>query len=194
MEESAGREIVLGITGSIAAYKSAQIASDLQKRDVEVTVVMTGNALRFITPLTFETITRKPVITDLVCDPSNRTAEHIALADRCAALLIAPATANIIGKIASGIADDILSTTAMSFPGPMIIAPAMNTLMWKNEVVQQNMETLKALGCVFVGPEEGRLADGKTGIGRLADVSRIVDLVVEVLESGPPRSDSQSPA
>lgn len=190
MNGHAGREIALGVTGSVAAYKSAQIAGDLRKRGVDVTVVMTVNAQRFIMPLTFESITGRAVITDLVCDPSHRTAEHIALADRCAALLIAPATANIMGKMASGIADDVLSTTAMSFPGPILIAPAMNTLMWKNEVVQQNMETLKAMGCVFVGPEEGRLADGKTGIGRLAEVARIVDLVMEVLESGPPRSDS----
>ncbi len=190
MGEHGGREIALGVTGSVAAYKSAQIASDLRRRGVEVTVVMTANALRFITPLTFESITGNPVITDLVCDASRRTAEHIALADRCAVLVIAPATANIMGKMASGIADDVLSTTAMSFPGPILIAPAMNTLMWKNEVLQQNMETLKAMGCVFVGPEEGRLADGKTGIGRLAEVSRIVGLVLQVLESGPPRSDS----
>jgi phosphopantothenoylcysteine decarboxylase/phosphopantothenate--cysteine ligase len=187
-------EIALGVTGSVAAYKSAQIASDLVKRDIGVTVVMTANAMRFITPLTFETITRKPVITDLVCDPANRTAQHIALSDRCSALVIAPATANIIGKIACGIADDILSTTAMSFPGPLVLAPAMNTMMWRNEIVQQNMETLKAMGSVFVGPEEGRLADGKTGIGRLAKVSRVVEMVEQVLESGPPRSDSKLPA
>jgi phosphopantothenoylcysteine decarboxylase/phosphopantothenate--cysteine ligase len=130
------------------------------------------------------------VITDLVCDPADRTAEHVALADRCSALLIAPATANIMGKMAGGLADDILSATALSFPGPIIIAPAMNTMMWKNEIVQQNIETLKAAGCVLVGPEEGRLADGKTGIGRLAETSRIVELVMQVLESGPPRSDS----
>ena len=190
MSRQAGKEVALGVTGSIAAYKSAQIASDLRKRDVEVSVVMTQNALRFITPLTFETITGRPVITDLVCDPSQRTAEHIALADRCGALVIAPATANIIGKIANGIADDVLSTTAMSFPGPIVLAPAMNTLMWKNEIVQQNIEALQAIGCVLVGPEEGRLADGKTGIGRMAGVSRIVDLVAQVLESGPPRSDT----
>ncbi len=175
------KEIVLGVTGSIAAYKAVQLAGDLVKKDIEVTVIMTKNAMRFITPLTFETISRKPVITDLQCDPESRTAEHVSLADRCSALVIAPASANIIGKIASGIADDILSTTALSFPGRIVIAPAMNTVMWQNSIVQQNVEKLRALDYIFVGPEEGRLADGRTGVGRFADTDKIVEAVEKLL-------------
>lgn len=175
------REIVLGVTGSIAAYKAAQLASDLTRKGIGVTVIMTENAARFVTPLTFETITKNPVVTGMECDPANRVAEHVSLADRCAALVIAPATANIIGKIASGIADDILSTTALSFSRPVLIAPAMNSTMWENRIVQANVEKLRELGHIFVGPEEGRLADGREGVGRLAGLDKIAAAVEKAL-------------
>ncbi len=174
-------EIILGVTGSIAAYKAVQLASDLVGKDTAVTVIMTKNAMRFVMPLSFETITRKPAITDLQCDAESRVAEHVSLADRCSALIIAPATANIIGKIACGIADDILSTTSLSFPGPIIIAPAMNTVMWENKVVRENVEKLKSLNYTIVGPEKGRLADGRTGIGRLADLVKIEKAIEKAL-------------
>jgi phosphopantothenoylcysteine synthetase/decarboxylase len=180
-EKKSGREIILGVTGSIAAYKAVQLASDMVGKGVAVTVIMTDNAMRFITPLSFETITKKSAITDLQCDPSSRVAEHISLSDRCSALVIAPATANIIGKIACGIADDILSTTALSFPGPIIIAPAMNTIMWENSVVQENVKKLESLNCTFVGPGEGKLADGRMGVGRLADLSEIEKSIDQIL-------------
>ncbi len=175
-------EIILGVTGSIAAYKAVQLASNLAGKDITVTVIMTKNAMRFITPLSFETITKRPAITDLQCDTASGVAEHVSLADRCSALVIAPATANIIGKIACGIADDILSTTALSFPGPIVIAPAMNTVMWENKVVRENVEKLKSLDCTIVGPEKGRLADGRTGIGRLADLGKIEKAIGDILK------------
>lgn len=181
MESGPRGEIVLGVTGSIAAYKAVQLASDLVGKDIAVTVIMTRNAMRFITPLSFETITKRPAITDLQCDTASSVAEHVSLADRCSALVIAPATANIIGKIACGIADDILSTTALSFPGPIVIAPAMNTVMWENKVVRENVEKLKSLDCTIVGPEKGRLADGRTGIGRLADLGKIEKVIEKAL-------------
>lgn len=175
------KEIILGVTGSIAAYKAVYLASALAEKEIGVTVIMTKNATRFITPLSFETITGRPVITDLQCDPASGVAEHVSLADRCSALVIAPATANIIGKIACGIADDILSTTALSFPGPIVVAPAMNAVMWRNRIVRQNVEKIKNLGYLFVGPEEGRLADGKTGIGRLANPAKIVEVIEKLV-------------
>lgn len=175
------KEIILGVAGSIAAYKAVQLTGDFLKKDIEVTVVMTENAMRFVTPLTFETISRRPVISELQCDPASRVAEHVSLADQCSVLVIAPASANIIGKIASGIADDILSTTALSFSGPIVIAPAMNTVMWQNSIVQQNVEKLRELNYIFVGPEKGRLADGRSGAGRFAETDKILKTVEKLL-------------
>ena len=174
-------EIALGVTGSIAAYKAVQLTSDLVKKDIGVTVIMTRNALRFVTPLSFEALSGRPVITDIQCDPEKRAADHVALAEICSVLVVAPASANIIGKLACGIADDALSTLALAFPGRLIVAPAMNTLMWDNPIVRQNVERLKEFGCTLLEPEEGRLADGKTGAGRLADLAKIVQAVEKTL-------------
>ncbi|GAG27078.1 unnamed protein product, partial [marine sediment metagenome] len=130
------------------------------------------------------TLSRRAVITDLQCDPASRVAEHVSLADRSSALIVAPATANMIGKMASGIADDILSTTVLSFSGPVFIAPAMNTVMWQHPVVQRNAAALRELGCRIIGPESGTLADGREGTGRMAPPAAIAEEVLRVVNGG----------
>lgn len=169
----------LGITGSIAAYKGVDIARRLMERGYDVQCILTGNGEKFITPLTLRTITRNPVIDDMFDEPHTWDVHHVSFAQKCKLFLIAPATANIIGKIASGIADDFLTTTVMALSCPVLIAPAMNTAMYENKIVQQNMEKLKSLGYLFIEPEEGYLACGATGKGRLASVENIVEKVVD---------------
>ncbi len=174
--------IVLGITGSIAAYKSAELARLLVKRKAKVKVIMTTAALNFITPLTFETITANKVATSLF-EPHlpDETLFHITLAREADLILIAPATANIIAKIAQGIADDLLSSTVIDCTCPLIIAPAMHKEMYLNPATLQNIETLNRRGIRLVGPEEGELASGDEGIGRLADLFTIIQAVEEEL-------------
>ena len=167
-------KIILGVTGSIAAYKGAQIASLLTKKNYSVTTVLTANAARLVSAQTFSTLTGNPAITDLFHSPSDFDPAHITVAEGASLLLIAPATANIIGKLACGIADDALSTTAISVTCPCVIAPAMHKAMYKNKVVQGNIAKLKKLGYYFVGPAKGRLSTGETGIGRMADPQDIV--------------------
>jgi len=170
-----GRKIVLGVTGGIAAYKVAELVRELVKAGAEVHVVMTRNAQAFITPLTFQTLSGNPVTTEL----SNLIAEseigHIALADRAEVLVIAPATANIIGKIAGGIADDLLTTIVMATQAPVLLAPAMNVHMWKNPICQENIQRLRSRGYHFIDPEAGELACGYEGKGRLAEIPAIVE-------------------
>lgn len=178
-----GKTVLLGVTGSIAAFKAPLIASALVKDGVEVITLMTESAMKFIQPLSFEAITRGPVVTSMwdaryVDIPESR---HISLADRADLLLIAPATANIIAKLALGIADDILSCTAMATPAPIIIAPAMHDRMYKHPAVQHNIDTLRKRKVSFIGPAEGRLADGKVGTGRLAEIDDIVQAALETL-------------
>lgn len=148
-------EVVVGVSGGIAAYKSAELVSRLRKAGVSVHVIMTENATRFVAPLTFETLSNHPVVTDTFARPETWEVEHIALAKRADVFVIAPATANIMAKLACGIADDMLSTTALATKAPMLIAPAMNTGMWTAEATQQNLRTLKARGVRFIGPEGG---------------------------------------
>jgi phosphopantothenoylcysteine decarboxylase/phosphopantothenate--cysteine ligase len=166
--------VILGVTGSIAAYKSAEIVRNLRKRGFDVKVVMTSAATRFITPLTLETLSSNPVTTELFPESGEWDIQHISLAQWGDLLLIAPASANIIGKMASGIADDSLSTLAMTFHSPVIIAPAMNTRLFTHPVVHRNLNRLSALGYEIVEPETGDLACGESGKGRLADISRII--------------------
>lgn len=173
--------IVLGVTGSIACYKACEIANLLAKSGFLVSVVMTKEALEFITPLTFRHITKNPVITDMFNTPDEFSPVHTSLADRADLILIAPATANIIGKIASGICDDILSATVVSSEAPIIFAPAMNEKMYENKIVQENIRKLKSLGYKFVGPIKGALACGHTGIGHIAKIEEIVDEVKKAL-------------
>lgn len=173
--------IVLGVTGGIAAYKACEILRLLQKQGMDVYVVMTKNACEFVSPLTFETLSGHPVATDTFKRPETWEVEHIALAKRADLFLIAPATANIIGKMACGIADDMLSTTVMATKAPVMIAPAMNTGMWDNPAVKQNLETLVARGVHVVTPATGYLACGDTGAGKLEDPVVIVQHAVELL-------------
>ncbi|MFH1226972.1 MAG: bifunctional phosphopantothenoylcysteine decarboxylase/phosphopantothenate--cysteine ligase CoaBC [Planctomycetota bacterium] len=176
------KEIILGVTGSIAAYKAAEIASKLVQAKANVTVVMTESAARFVTPLTFQTISHNRVLVDMFDPEYEYNPRHISLANKADLLLIAPATANIIGKIASGIADDLLSTLAMSVKSPIMIAPAMNVNMYKNKIVQKNIAFLKKEGYKFIEPETGYLACGAAGQGRLAAIDAIIKKVTSILE------------
>ncbi|MBI4777630.1 bifunctional phosphopantothenoylcysteine decarboxylase/phosphopantothenate--cysteine ligase CoaBC [Candidatus Desantisbacteria bacterium] len=171
------KTIVLGITGSIAAYKAAGLTNQLMKLGYDVHVVMTKSATSFVSPLTFQTLSKNPVITSLFSSDSQFEIEHISLAEKCNLLLIAPATANIISKIACGIADDFLSTFALTMGSQILIAPAMNTRMWHNPILQKNIYRLEQENIRFVTPEYGRLACGTEGDGRLASLERIIDAV-----------------
>ena len=173
--------VVLGVTGGIAVYKACELLRLLQKRGIDVFVVMTQNACRFVAPLTFETLSGHPVAVDTFDRPQTWEVEHIALAKRADLFLIAPATANIIGKMACGIADDMLSTTVMATRAPVLVAPAMNTGMWENAAVQQNVKTLRARGVEIVAPVSGHLACGDSGAGKLEDVAVIAERACELL-------------
>jgi len=176
-----GKHILLGVTGSIAAYKAADIASKLTQAGAEVDVVLTEHARRFITEVTFRAITRRPVLTDLFDEPEERQIAHIHLAKRADVLLIAPATANILAKLAVGIADDLLSTLALATQAKVVIAPAMNTVMWQHPATQHNVRVLEERGAHFVYPAEGMLACGDVGAGKLADTPLILAAVEQVL-------------
>jgi len=176
-----GKNIVLGITGGIAAYKAAEICSALVQGGASVHVVMTENATKFIGPLTFRTLTRNQVIASMWDEPREYDIAHVSLSDKADALLVVPATANILGKVASGVADDMLSTTIMATKVPVIFAPAMNWKMWENPIVQANVEKLKSLGYIIIEPECGRLACGAEGTGRLAGVGAILKTLADVL-------------
>ena len=173
--------VVLGVTGGIAVYKACELLRLLQKRGIDVFVVMTQNACRFVAPLTFETLSGHPVAVDTFDRPQTWEVEHIALAKRADLFLIAPATANIMGKMACGIADDMLSTTVMATRAPVLVAPAMNTGMWENAAVQQNVRTLRARGVEIVAPASGHLACGDSGAGKLEDVAVIAERACELL-------------
>lgn len=172
-----GKKVLLGVTGSIAAYKAAEIVRSLKAAGTEVVVMMTGSATKFITPLTLEALSGNRVVAELF--PSDRKAgmHHIGLAEWADLVLVAPATANIIGKVASGIADDILTTVIMATVAPVCFAPAMNTNMLRNPIVGQNIQKLESLGYKFIPSEEGGLACGAVGEGRLAATERIMDFV-----------------
>lgn len=172
-----GKTIVLAVTGGIAAYKSAILVREFKARGAEVFVIMTRSATEFITPLTLQTLSRNPVSVETFDRGNHWDMEHIALADRADLLLVAPATANIIGKVAAGIADDLASTAILTMltTVPVLMAPAMNNRMWENPILQRNMETLKGYGVRFVDPAEGKLADGRIGMGRMAEIEEIIE-------------------
>lgn len=178
-----GKNIVLGVTGGIAAYKSCDIVSRLIKQGANVDVIMTKSACQFVAPLTFQTLSRRPVTTDTFASIEYWEVEHIALAKKADLFLIAPATANILAKMAQGIADDMLTTTLLATKAPLLIAPAMNTQMWQHPATQQNLETLKQRGAQVVGPEGGMLACGDVGAGRMSEPETIVDTVVRLLSA-----------
>ena len=168
--------IVLGVTGSISAYKAADIANQLHKDGHDVHVVMTEGGCRFITPLTLQTLSKNKVHTDAFEEDDPAAVTHIDLADRADLILIAPATANVIAKIAAGIADDLLTAVVVAAAGrkPVLIAPAMNTYMYENPITQDNIDRLRGLGYGFIEPREAYLACGTTGRGALAEVDEIV--------------------
>jgi phosphopantothenoylcysteine decarboxylase/phosphopantothenate--cysteine ligase len=178
--------IALGVTGGIGAYKAVEVVRGLQKRGHEVVAVMTASATRFVGQVTFEAITRRRVITDQFEPGANADIEHIALASTIDLLLIAPATANIIGKLANGIADDFLATLYTATRAPVLIAPAMNTQMFEHEAIRRNLDTLRARGVRFVDPGEGYLACGWIGKGRLAEPDEIVAAAESILRPAGP--------
>jgi phosphopantothenoylcysteine synthetase/decarboxylase len=179
---ASGKSIVLGVTGSIAAYKSAEIASRLRKLGHDVFVVMTRRATEFITPLTLATLSRNPVLCDLSEESQGAWKPgHIELADCADLLLIAPASANTIARLACGLADDALGAVELATRAPLLIAPAMNGKMWEHPATRENAERLAARGAAFVGPVEGMLACGYEGTGRLAEVDEIISRVQQIL-------------
>jgi len=176
-----GKEIILGVTGSIAAYKAVEILRELTRRGAAVTVVMTESAQRFVAPLTFETLSRRPLLTDLFTLEYDKQIGHVASAGRADLLLVAPATANTIAKFAHGLADDFLSNIYLSSTCPVVLAPAMDLEMYAHPAVQGNLGTLKARGVSIVEPEFGELASGMIGRGRLAELSAILQAVEDLL-------------
>jgi len=176
-----GKTVVLGITGGIAAYKAADIASKLTQAEAKVEVVMTESATRFIAPLTLRSLTGRPVVTSMWELASEFSLEHIALAEVADVVVIAPATANIIAKLAAGIADDMLSCTVLATKAPVIVAPAMHSEMFQNSITQENLAKLKARGFTIIEPAYGYLASGKIGVGRLAETETIISTIKQVL-------------
>ena len=181
MEEKSKKCVVLGVTGGIAAYKACELLRLLQKQGVDVYVVMTKNAGRFVAPLTFETLSGHPVACDTFERPATWEVEHVALAKRADLVLIAPATANILAKMACGIADDMLSTTVLATRAPVLVAPAMNTGMWENPATQHNLSVLASRGVRIVAPATGHLACGDSGAGKLEDVQVIAQAAMDML-------------
>ena len=176
-----GKEIVLGVTGGIAAYKSAEIVSRLRHSGANVHVIMTRNATEFITPLTFQTLSANPVVTDTFAAPEYWNVEHVALAKLADIFVVAPATANILAKMATGIADDMLSTTLLATKAPILVAPAMNTGMWTAPATQNNVKVLRERGVRMIGPESGILACGDQGAGRMSEPETIVGEICRIL-------------
>lgn len=182
------RELLIGVTGGIAAYKTAALVSQLVQAGAGVTVVMTPAAGNFVGEATFAALTGRPVSTSCFDDPRHPLGSHITLAQRAELLCIAPATAHALAKLAHGLADDLLSTLYLSFTGPVILAPAMNCEMWEKPAVQRNVAQLAADGALFVGPEEGWLSCRVQGLGRMAAPERIFAAIADRLASLPPRA------
>lgn len=178
------KNIVIGITGGIACYKLCEIISHLVRDGANVDVIMTRNATEFITPLTIETLSKNKVVIDMFEKKEHIEVEHISLARKADLILVVPATANIIGKVANGIADDMLSTTIMATTAKVAFAPAMNNEMYNNKIVQDNISKLKKYGYKFINPIEGNLACGYKAIGKLAKKEKIIEFVNQILEGG----------
>ncbi|MEI8175456.1 MAG: flavoprotein [Candidatus Omnitrophota bacterium] len=175
------KTILLGVTGSIACYKAADIVTALVKKGHDVTVVMTRDAEEFVAPLTFQTLSSNRVYTDMFCVPEEWDAKHVSLAKKADLIVIAPATANILGKLAGGICDDMLTCTVAASEAPVLIAPAMNDVMYRNRIVQENIGKLKKSGYSFIGPRTGRLACGYEALGCLAEVGDIIQQIEKLL-------------
>lgn len=177
------KNIVIGVSGGIAVYKVLDVVSRLKKLNANINVIMTKAALEFVKPLSFQSLSQNYVVTDMFSEPKTWDVEHISIAQKADLFLIAPATANIIGKIANGIADDMLSTTVMATRAPVLIAPAMNTNMYNNPIVQRNIANLRELGYKFIDPASGRLACGDYGLGKLASPEDIVENIIGVFDN-----------
>ena len=177
----AGRELILAVTGSIAAYKAAYLVRELRRAEAGVTVVMTSHAREFISPLTFRTLSGRPVLTDLFDPQEPAAVEHVALAERADLLVVAPATAHALARASLGLADDFLGTLLLAMRGPVLFAPAMDGGMWEHPAVRGHVETLRARGATVLEPGEGALASGLTGQGRFPEVTDIVEAAVRIL-------------
>lgn len=177
-----GREVVIGVTGGIAAYKTATLVSRLVQAGAGVTVVMTRSATQLVGPKTFEALTGRAVGVEMFASSVH---PHIEMADQAELMCVAPATANLLAKAACGLADDLLSTTLLSFAGPILLAPAMNTRMWEKPAVQRNVRQLREDGLILIDPEEGYLSCGTRGTGRMASPETIFDVIQETLPSAP---------
>jgi phosphopantothenoylcysteine decarboxylase/phosphopantothenate--cysteine ligase len=186
-----GYEVLVAVTGGIAAYKVCHVVSHLVQRGAGVTVAMTRSARKFVGPTTFQALTGRRVLTGVWTDEEPGDVQHIAMSGAADLMLVAPATANIIGKVAAGIADDIVTTLVISQDSPVLLAPAMNTRMWQNRVVQRNLTTLRELGYGIIDPGEGWLACRTVGPGRMAEPDEILDAVVRLLEAGKPKAELQ---
>ncbi len=178
--ELKGKTIVLGVTGGIAAYWASEIIGVLRNHEADVHVIMTKNATRFITPLTLQTLSKNKVVSDMFNLPVEPNIEHITYAKNTDLILVAPATANIIGKVANGIADNMLSTTIMATTAPIVFCPAMNEKMWENPIVQENVKKLKEHGYYFVNSEYGKMACGGIGGGKLASIDSIINKLKDI--------------
>lgn len=182
-----GYEVLVAVGGGIAAYKVCELVSRLVQRGAGVTVAMTKAAQEFVGPLTFQALSGRRVLTDRWRDADPTDIQHIALTERADLFIVAPATANLIGKLACGIADDIVSTLAISAGGPLLLAPAMNDRMWGNAAVQQNVSTIKGRGAVLIGPNAGWLACRTVAVGRMAEPDEILAVAVSTLKLKSPR-------
>ena len=183
-------EILVAVCGGIAAYKVCQVVSEATQRGAGVTVAMTRAARKFVGPVTFQALSGRRVLTSLWTPPKPGDVPHLSCTEAADLVLIAPATANVIGKIASGVADDLVSTLVLSAASPVVVAPAMNDRMWANPVVQRNVNFLKELGYRFIGPAEGWLACGGIGPGRMAEAREILDTVTPMLTADPPKAST----
>ncbi|PYM06659.1 MAG: bifunctional phosphopantothenoylcysteine decarboxylase/phosphopantothenate--cysteine ligase CoaBC [Candidatus Rokuibacteriota bacterium] len=177
----AGKQLILGVTGSIAAYKAVYLLRELTRRRAEVAVCLTEHAHQFVGPLTFRTLSGRPVLTDLFDPQSDDAVEHVAIAERAHAIVVAPATANVIAKAAHGLADDFLSTLLLAARAPVLFVPAMDGAMWDHPAVQANVRTLRARGATVLEPDAGALASGLAGKGRLPEIEHIVEALVRLL-------------
>lgn len=175
------REIVVAVCGGIAVYKVADVVSKLVQAGAGVSACMTENAQEFVAPLTFQALTHRPVHVSMWQDQGPSALDHLSIAERASVILVAPATANILGKVANGICDDLTSTLICAAACPVLFAPAMNTRMWQNPITQENVDRLRRHGYHFVGPEEGFLAERTIGPGRLAEPSVIIEALAGVL-------------
>jgi len=184
----AGFEILLGVSGGIAAYKAAALCSRLVREGAGVTVALTEHACRFVAPLTFSALSGRKVYTDLFADREVYDTRHLSLTERADLIVVAPATANILAKLAAGIADDLLSTLLLSAASEVLAAPAMNQRMWQHPATLRNVELLRQRGIHFVGPETGALACGAEGLGRMAEPDAILDRVLAMLADKRPKA------